>query len=151
MDWDEKASGKPSLDNSFDDWSYVGGERPLPALVVSACLPCLPCYLRSPDCACCQGAPLQENMGVDPEIAEEVDKVEEEPGNSGESKLSKTGYPEIQKDVAPSQNVVPAGRAIARHSKKLDALLQRFTDAEKLSELQEGSDTYCCDRVSWLL
>ena len=42
----------------------------------------------------------------------------------------KTGWPEKQKDVAPSQLLVPASRCLERHSKKIDAMLLRFRGVE---------------------
>ena len=64
-------------------------------------------------------------MACDPEIAAEVEDGGDE---AEEAKEYKTGWPELQKDMAPHALLVPATRCMGRHLKKLDDLLKRFTD-----------------------
>ena len=80
---------------------------------------------------------MNQALSSDPDVAEELeDCTIEEPGK--DEKAIKTGWPEVQKDQAPSAALVPASRCLDRHLKKLDDLLKRFQDdkSEKLTELQ---------------
>ena len=76
-------------------------------------------------------------------MIEDADNADEEPGEKHEAS-NKSGWPEEQKDVAPSAQIVPAQRCLQRHVKKLSELINRFQDYEQkpensLTELQKGS------------
>ena len=150
MSWDEKAEAQPALNNSFDDWGFLNMERILPALLEACDVVLQPLNSQhSFKRAFHQDAPLGDVMEVDPEIAEEVDKAIDDP-DAKPGKMDKSGFPEIQKDTAPSQLLIPARRCVVRHQKKLEGLLQRFTSSTtpSLSELQAGSGThYACWQV----
>ena len=79
---------------------------------------------------------FNEAMASDPAVATEVEEVDDEPEDAG--KDYKTGWPELQKDMAPHALLVPANRCISRHLKKLDDLLMRFNgvDVAKRTTLQ---------------
>ena len=53
----------------------------------------------------------------------------------------KLNWPELQKDSAPSQLLLPAGRCLARQMKKNEEIIKRFTGVEEdtLSDLQKQS------------
>ena len=50
--------------------------------------------------------------------------------------LQKSGWPEIERDSAPSSTIPHAQKCIQKHLKKLEALKERF-DVPKLTALQE--------------
>ena len=76
----------------------------------------------------------------DEELREEVDSTAVDPQAAKDGKLN-TGWPELQKDTAPSAICIPAGRCVQKHIKKIGELLKRF-DALQPSQrttLQAGS------------
>ena len=74
-------------------------------------------------------------MAVDDAVCDEVAECPEETLKVDEDK---SGWPEQEKDSAPSALLVPAGRCIQRHLKLLEKLRKRFTDAADKSNLQTG-------------
>ena len=79
-------------------------------------------------------AALQE---PDADVDKEVDMMEVDPDAK---EMAKTGWPEMEKDAAPSSLCVPAGRCVQRNLKKVGDLLKRFQllPAEHQSKLQAG-------------
>ena len=71
---------------------------------------------------------------ADPEISEAVGEELVQ-----ETAVPKTGRPELQKDMAPSQLLVPGTRCLDRHAKKVDAMLEKFQSVseDKLSPKQK--------------
>ena len=74
-------------------------------------------------------------LASDPAVAEEIQECEDEPE---QDPGPKSGWPELQKDAAPSALLVPAQRCMQKHMKKLEDLTKRYTDAapNKRSDLQ---------------
>lgn len=66
------------------------------------------------------------NVALEPDngLEQELDDDPEEEPEQGQQ--LKTGFPELEKDMAPSSVLLPASTCISKHSKKLDGLLQRF-------------------------
>ena len=83
---------------------------------------------------------MQALVEPDEDVCEQVDSTTVDPDGRKDETI-KTGWPELQKDMAPSGLCIPAGRCIQRHIKKVGDLLKRFgiLDAEHLSDLQKGS------------
>ena len=76
-------------------------------------------------------------MEASKDIEAEVGECTEDPEAAGST--LKSGWPELEKDSAPSSLLVPAGRCIARHIKKTDELLKRFTVEDQiLTDLQKA-------------
>ena len=91
----------------------------------------------------CQGC-FAKAMELDASVEEAVDQCEVDPEKANASKMT-CGWPELQKDSAPSALLVPASRCLSRAIKKTDELRQKFTDAPAttpLTELQKGSGTH---------
>ena len=84
----------------------------------------------------CQGSmeALREPTAV---VAAEMDEMMEDPEATKEGTL-KTGWPEVERDLAPSAVCIPAGRCLQKSIKKLDELVKRFLGipAAQLSTLQ---------------
>ena len=82
---------------------------------------------------------LNGALEADDGLEEELDNDPEEEPEQGQQ--LKTGFPELEKDVAPSGLLLPASKCISRHSKKLDVLLQRFqkpSEGTSLTDLQSS-------------
>ena len=85
-----------------------------------------------------QDAPMGAALAADPGAREELDDEVHEQPEDGQN--LKHGWPELEKDMAPSALLVPANRCFQRHLKKLEALANRFTAAGKsITDLQQQS------------
>lgn len=60
---------------------------------------------------------------------------ENQPGEVNAEYLSKSGWPEIEKDMQPSALLPGAMKCVQRHTKKLEALEPNYT-VEKLTKVQ---------------
>ena len=70
------------------------------------------------------------------------------PAAATEELCQKSGWPQIERDMAPSATVPSAMKCVARHMKRLEVILQRFTakPTESLSSLHSKPWAQLCQQ-----
>ena len=128
--WDEEVQGKPSMqDHDFADFGMMDDKGSLATILPACTQPKL--FFTYSRLAAIQDGPFGDGQ-PDAELAKAADEeiVKDE-------KVPKTGWPETQKDAAPSALLQPGSRCLEKHIKKLEAMIERFTTTSNLSSQQQ--------------